>query len=399
MASYIGKVQIGPDGDQIPIGSTLYGVCTDGVTEAAKEVTLPDFDRFMHGITVQVRFVYGNSVTTGVTLQVGSTAPFPVVGNCVCAANDIIAFTLSQTNDGTTWYANHSILVQEGSTDGTIKVAGQEVAVHGLGSAAYENTNAFATATQGQKADNAMPKDGGTFTGPVFMSESTTDSSEALAIATKDYVLSKTAGLSGLTGAMHFRGSVNPLPDATVSNTYTTYDSGDVVLGPNNKEYVYYKGNDAASSRWIELGDEGSYVLQSSQSTANINNVTGLTSGTLPTLTPVSTTASLVTVAPGTAPSLSTDTAAIPVVTQAGTATTATVNGGVLTITVGSNTKLSQTNASVISTVSFQAGTTPSIITSNDVTFGAVDNNSFNGGAFPTVVSSPVTVVVPVTTP
>jgi len=65
----------------------------------------------MHGITVQVRFENGNSVTTGVTLKVGSTNPFPVSGNCVCAADDVIAFTLSQTGSGTVWYANHSILV------------------------------------------------------------------------------------------------------------------------------------------------------------------------------------------------------------------------------------------------------------------------------------------------
>jgi len=60
---------------------------------------------------------------------------------------------------------------------------------------------------------------------------------------------------------MHFRGNVNPLPDATDTSTYNDYISGDVVLGPNDKEYVYLKGDSAANSRWIELGDEGSYVL------------------------------------------------------------------------------------------------------------------------------------------
>ena len=67
MASYIGKVQIGATGDQILVGSTLYGVCASGATATAKEVTLPDFDAVMHGITAQVRFENGNSVTTGVT--------------------------------------------------------------------------------------------------------------------------------------------------------------------------------------------------------------------------------------------------------------------------------------------------------------------------------------------
>lgn len=287
MASYIGKVQIGANGEQVLVGSTLYGVCSTPAATAAKVVTLPDFDAVMHGITVQVRFENGNSVTSNVTLAVGSTNAFTVIGNCVCAANDVIAFTLSQTSNGTYWYANHSILVQEGSTNGTIKVAGEEVSVHGLGTAAYQNTTAFATAAQGQKADDAMPKSGGTFTGEVLMSESTTDSSPALAIATKDYVLTKTAGLSGLTGAMHFIGNTpitdandhEILPDATYS--YEHYISGDVLL-VGDSEYVYAKGANAASSEWILLGDESSYALKSS--TASVGSASGWNAGSVPTL-------------------------------------------------------------------------------------------------------------------
>jgi len=41
--------------------------------------------------------------------------------------------------------------------------------VHGLGDAAYTNASAYATSTQGTKADNAMPKSGGTFTGSVIL--------------------------------------------------------------------------------------------------------------------------------------------------------------------------------------------------------------------------------------
>ena len=353
MASYIGKVQIGATGDQILIGSTLYGVCATGATDAKKVVTLPDFDAVMHGITVQVRFENGNSVTTGVTLQVGGTLAYPVVGNCVCAANDVIAFTLSETKDGKIWYANHSILVQEGTTDGTIKVAGEEVAVHGLGSAAYQNTNAFATAAQGQKADDAMPKSGGTFTGPVLMSESTTDSSAALAIATKDYVVSKTAGLSGLTGAMHFRGetpnsdaSGNPiLPNST--DSFDNYDAGDVLL-VDEKEYVYAKGNTAAASQWILLGDEGSYALKSS--TAVIGSAGTLNAGTLPTLG---------------------DAIAADDITNwnAGTASNATVNQGVLRLT-----------NSTVPTLAYEARSVPNIT---------------SVGTLPSLTVTPTTVVVP----
>jgi len=132
-----------------------------------------------------------------------------------------------------------------------------------------------------------MPKSGGTFTGPVLMSESTTDSSEALAVATKDYVVAKTAGLSGLTGAMHFRGetpntdgSSNPIvPNST--DSFNNYDSGDVLL-VGDKEYVYFKGNTAAASQWILLGDEGSYALKSS--TASVGSASGWNAGALPEL-------------------------------------------------------------------------------------------------------------------
>ena len=46
--------------------------------------------------------------------------------------------------------------VAEGTTNGTIKVAGSDVAVHGLGSAAYTPTTDYATAAQGAKADTAV---------------------------------------------------------------------------------------------------------------------------------------------------------------------------------------------------------------------------------------------------
>jgi hypothetical protein len=82
---------------------------------------------------------------------------------------------------------------------------------------------------------------------------------------------------------MHFRGAVQTIPDATASSTFSSYDAGDVILGPNDKEYVYSKGNTAAESEWIELGDESSYALKSSTDT--ITEVNVFTQNTLPTLT------------------------------------------------------------------------------------------------------------------
>lgn len=46
--------------------------------------------------------------------------------------------------------------IETGTTDGTISVDGNEVEVAGLGSAAFTDTDEYATASQGQKADTAL---------------------------------------------------------------------------------------------------------------------------------------------------------------------------------------------------------------------------------------------------
>lgn len=69
------------------------------------------------------------------------------------------------------------------------------------------------------------------------------------------------AQIGGLTGAMHFVGvsSTNPEEGATVGDK-TTFASGDVVLY-ETKEYVY------DGTKWVLLGDEGSYLTKDSAAT------------------------------------------------------------------------------------------------------------------------------------
>ena len=339
MSSYIGKVQVG-SGDQILIGSTLSGICSTAANTPAKVVTLPDFDTLMKGVTVHVRFTSGNSVTSGVTLTVGTTTAYPVIGNCVCNIGDTIPFTYYEDSTEHTWYANTNIVVAEGTTNGTVKVNGQDATVHGLGTAAYTPTTNYATAAQGTLADNAMPKSGGTFTGAITLSGAPSSDLQA---ATKKYVDDKTAGLSGLTGAMHYKGtSSTEITDGGTQNPtvddeeITTKEAGDVVLY-NNKEFVWN------GSAWELLGDEGSYALKSSNVTVNF------TQNTLPSLTlggnAIAANQKLVTsvtVADSNtdAASLTTNDYTIPNVTNAGTAMVASVSQGVLTLTPGTNTQL-----------------------------------------------------------
>ena len=262
MSTYIGKLQIGPSGDQIPIGSTLFGNCATAAAQAAKVVTLNDFDKELQGVTVFVRFDNGNTVISGVTLSIGGTVAYPVTGNCFCMANTVMGFTLDIVDSTHTYWrclgnaANigintpsaidataavgtsasyaredhvHNIVVAEGDNNGQVKIAGQNVNVHGLGDAAYTDADAYATAAQGTLAENAMPKSGGTFTGPVILNGAPTSNLEA---ATKAYVDSEISNvLTGSADAMIFKGTLGastatPVPTITSVPT-NSYGIGD----------------------------------------------------------------------------------------------------------------------------------------------------------------------------
>lgn len=85
---------------------------------------------------------------------------------------------------------NHqTVTLESGTNNGTVKItvngtATDNVTVKGLKSAAYTDSSAYATAAQGIKADNAMPKAGGTFTGAVTVQAPTAE----MHPATKQYV-------------------------------------------------------------------------------------------------------------------------------------------------------------------------------------------------------------------
>lgn len=81
-----------------------------------------------------------------------------------------------------------------------------------------------------------------------------------------------TAANLGLASALKYVGTVNEQPSQ--NDSYANYNNGDVIT-VGNKEYAYVKGDSAASSHWVELGDEGSYKLKQ---TAFSNN-TGVADG------------------------------------------------------------------------------------------------------------------------
>ena len=370
MASYIGQVEIN-GADTALIGSTLYGICNTAANEANKTVTTTDdtsgkfinahYDRLLQGTTIHVKFKNGNTVTNNVTLQVGSIVTAQaVVGSCTCPANTIISFTLDENQN---WIPNDNV---DTNTEYVFKTpynatTNQVVGTADIGTAAEKNTVSSLVDGDHTTTNNNIPT----------------------ATAVVNYVLDKTAGLTGLQGAMHFRGAVAEVPPPT-----GTYESGDVVLGPSNKEYVYNGTN------WIELGDEGSYVLQTSQTTDVIDEVTSWNAGTLPTLTVTDTAVSNVSITTqGVAASLTPQSVSVPNVTRAGTATTASVTGGVLNITLGQDTTLG--TAVTFDAIGSWTANTPTVISTTPVTVGSA--SGWQAGTLPALGQDPTTVVVPVT--
>lgn len=374
MASYIGKVQI--DGSNpVLIGSTLYGLCYTAANTALKDITKDSngtdsvtgdyvntsYDNLIRGTTIHIKFINGNTVTSGAQLKVGTLLTTQnVVGNFTCPANTIISFTLDENQN---WVVNDNV---DTNTEYVFKTAYNASTNRVLGEADVGDAAEKDVVSTLADADSTTPN---------------TDLPTASAVV--QYVLNKTAGLSGLTGAMHFKGTVSEIPPSS-----GTYESGDVVLAPNNKEYVYN------GTSWIELGDEGSYVLQTSQTTDVIDEVTNWNDGTLPQLTVTDTTVSNVSVTTaGAAATLTRAPISVPNVTRAGTATTASVTGGVLSITVGQDTTLG-------TDVTFDAigdwtTNTPTVVSSTSVTVGSA--SGWNAGTKPTLTQTPTTVVVPVT--
>lgn len=97
---------------------------------------------------------------------------------------------------GTVITAHQTVELDSGTNNGTLKLTVGEtttdnIAVKGLGTAAYTASNAYATAAQGTKADNAMPKAGGAFTGAVTVLAPTADMNPA----TKKYVDNAISGV------------------------------------------------------------------------------------------------------------------------------------------------------------------------------------------------------------
>lgn len=179
-----------------------------------------------------------------------------------------------------------SVSLASGTNNGTVKLTvdgttTDNIAVTGLGTAAYTSTTAYATAAQGTKADNAMPKSGGTFTGAVTLySDPTTN----LGAATKQYVDAQLTSKIAASDAMVFKGTLGtngtvtavPTTGVVAGDTYkvitagtwagSTCKVGDMLIALNSGSVTA----DTTNWAYIPSGDEAVTTIQYSTTTQNL---------------------------------------------------------------------------------------------------------------------------------
>ena len=168
--------------------------------------------------------------------------------------------------------SHQSVTLATGTNDGTLKITvggttTDNVAVRGLKSAAYTESGAYATAAQGTKADNALPKtEFNTFksTNDAAIADAKKAGTDAAAslnsykTANDAKVSANASAISALQEAVKsgvtFKGKLDALPAASA------YNNGDLII-VGTKEYICLVSGSTKS--WVELGDEGTHLTKS----------------------------------------------------------------------------------------------------------------------------------------
>lgn len=167
--------------------------------------------------------------------------------------------------------SHQSVTLATGTNNGTLKITvggtiTDNVAVRGLKSAAYTDSSDYATAAQGTKADNALPKaDFDTFktTNSAAIADAKKAGTDAAAslnsykTANDAKVSANASAISALQEAMKsgvtFKGKLEALPAAS------DYNNGDLII-VGTKEYICLVSGSTKS--WVELGDEGTHLTK-----------------------------------------------------------------------------------------------------------------------------------------
>ena len=185
--------------------------------------------------------------------------------------------------------SHQSVTLATSTNNGTLKITvggtiTDNVAVKGLKSAAYTDSSDYATAAQGTKADNALPKaDFNSFktTNSAAIADAKKAGTDAAAslnsykTANDAKVSANASAISALQEAMKsgvtFKGKLDTLPAAS------SYSNGDLII-VGTKEYICLVSGSTKS--WIELGDEGTHLTKSTADGYYVAKNAAITAGT-----------------------------------------------------------------------------------------------------------------------
>ena len=185
--------------------------------------------------------------------------------------------------------SHQSVTLATGTNNGTLKITvggtiTDNVAVKGLKSAAYTDSSDYATAAQGTKADNALPKadfDSFKTTNSAAIADAKKAGTDAMAALnsyeTDNYakVSANASAISALQEAMKsgvtFKGKLDTLPAAS------SYNNGDLII-VGTKEYICLVSGSTKS--WVELGDEGTHLTKSTADGYYVAKNAAITAGT-----------------------------------------------------------------------------------------------------------------------
>jgi|GEM_PF-2272700 len=133
--------------------------------------------------------------------------------------------------------AVNDFIVASGAGVFVKKTLGEVKTILGLGTAAYTASTAYATAAQGTKADNALPKAGGTVTGAIDMADY-----GLLKALMQDYA-EKIGTTPATTGTCNF--------DLTTGNVFTVTPTGAITIGAVNPPA---SGRGGSATIWLTNG-------------------------------------------------------------------------------------------------------------------------------------------------
>ena len=179
--------------------------------------------------------------------------------------------------------------ITEGATNGTISVAGSDVAVHGLGTAAYTDSSAYATAAQGAKADTALQSHQTITEGATNGTISVAGSDVAVhGLGTAAYSAASAfdeAGAAASAAAGALNSAIDAINDATGSASSVSLDvsiasqtilaNGLTVSVPTTASYEIMQewGSDSATSATYALGGDSSVNVAGSATLAAFSTV------------------------------------------------------------------------------------------------------------------------------